>query len=231
MKTIGILGTGGVGQTYASKFISLGYGVMIGTRNVSEKLAGTAKDGYGNPPFSEWHKLNKDVKLGSFKETAAFGEFILNATQGANSISALKLADEKDLNGKILIDVANPLDFKAGMPPSLLPEYSNTNSLGEEIQKAFPSLKVVKALNTMWSGLMVNPSMLNGGDHNAFICGNDSSSKDMVKNILLSFGWKDKCIVDLGDISASRGTEMYVPLWLRIFNSTSNGAFNVKIVM
>ena len=55
MKRIAIMGTGSVGQTYASKFISLGYEVMPGTRNVPEKLAVTAKDGYGNPPFSEWH--------------------------------------------------------------------------------------------------------------------------------------------------------------------------------
>jgi hypothetical protein len=230
MKTIGIFGTGGVGQTYAAKFISLGYGVMIGTRNVSEKLASKAKDSYGNTPFSDWHLLNKDVKLGTFKETAAFGELLLNATQGANSVKALNQADEKDLKGKILIDVSNPLDFGSGMPPGLLPEFSNTSSLGEAIQNTFPSMKVVKTLNTMWSGLMVNPSMLNAGDHNAFICGNDNTAKAEVKKILESFGWKEQNILDLGDISASRGTEMYLPLWLRIYGATSNGAFNIKIV-
>ena len=155
MKKIAILGTGGVGQTYASKFIALGYDVMIGTRNVSEKLASTSKDGYGNPPFSEWITANKNVKLGTFKEASAFGEIILNATQGGSSINALKSADIKNLNGKILIDIANPLDFSHGMPPSLIPGLSNTNSLGEEIQKTFPDVKVVKTLNTMWCGLIV----------------------------------------------------------------------------
>ena len=98
----------------------------------------TAKDIYGNPPFSEWIKLNARVKLGTFEEAASFGEMILNATLGASSIAALKLAGAKNLSGKILIDVSNPLDFSKGMPPSLLPGLQNTNSLGEEIQKTFP---------------------------------------------------------------------------------------------
>ena len=114
---IAIIGTGTVGQTFASKLIALGHDVMLGTRNVSEKLASTAKDGYGNPPFSEWHKENKGVKLGTFAEAAAFGKMILNVTQGGNSINALKQADAKNLSGKILVDIANPLDFSQGMPP------------------------------------------------------------------------------------------------------------------
>ncbi|RPJ75466.1 MAG: NADP oxidoreductase, partial [Alphaproteobacteria bacterium] len=144
MKKVAIIGTGAVGQTFASKLISLGYDVMMGTRNVSEKLASTAKDGYGNPPFGEWYALNNTIKLGTFAEAAAFGEIVLNATQGANSINALKLAQAKNLNGKIIIDVSNPLDFSKGMPPCLMHELSNTNSLGEEIQKVFPDTKVVK---------------------------------------------------------------------------------------
>ncbi len=230
MKRIAIMGTGSVGRAYASKFITLGYEVMMGTRNVSEKLADTTKDSYGNPPFSEWHSANKNVKLGTFQEAAFFGEIILNATMGAKSIAALKMTDEKNLNGKILIDVANPLDFSKGLPPSLLPELSNTNSLGEEIQKTFPEVRVVKTLNTMWNGLMVNPAMLNEGDHTTFICGNSAEAKENVKEILKSFGWPEKNIFDLGDISSARGTEMYLPLWLRILGATSNGAFNIKIV-
>ena len=230
MKKIAILGTGNVGRTYASKFIALDYDVMIGTRNVSEKLADNTKDVYGSPVFSEWHTLNQKVRLGTFKEAVAFGEIILNATKGTNSINALKMADINDLKGKILIDISNPLDFSKGMPPTLLPELSNTNSLGEEIQKTFPDVKVVKTLNTMWAGLMVNPAMIGGGDHTVFISGNDSVSKEKVKEILKSFGWKESNILDLGDISTARGTEMYLPLWLRIFGAKNNGAFNIKIV-
>lgn len=127
---ISIIGTGAVGQTIASKLVELNHNVMMGTRNVSEKLASTAKDGYGNPPFGEWHKANSKVKLGSFAEAAAFGEIVINATHGGSSVTALKLADAKNLSGKVLIDIANPLDFSKGMPPSLLPGLNNTNSLG-----------------------------------------------------------------------------------------------------
>ena len=227
---IAVIGTGTVGQTFASRLVALGHEVMMGTRNVADKLAATSKDMYGNPPFREWHAANKNVQLGTFAEAAAFGELILNVTQGGNSINALKLADAKNLDGKVLVDVANPLDFSNGMPPSLLPELSNTNSLGEEIQKTFPSAKVVKTLNTMWAGLMVNPAMIGGGDHSAFICGNDAEAKAKVKSLMNEFGWKHENILDLGDISAARGTEAVLPIWLRIWNATQNGAFNFKVV-
>ena len=227
---IAIIGTGGVGQAFATKLNSLGHEVMIGTRDVKEKMASIAKDGYGNPPFSEWHSANKSVKLGSFAEAAAFAEIILNVTQGGSSINAIKLAGAENLKGKIVIDIANPLDFSKGMPPSLLPELSNTNSLGEEIQKTFPDTKVVKTLNTMWSGLMVNPNLIAGGDHTAFICGNDAEAKSKVKSLLNEFGWKNNNILDLGDISSARGTEAILPIWLRIWGATQNGAFNFKVV-
>lgn len=227
---IAVLGTGTVGRTFAEKLISLNHEVMIGTRNVEEKLASAGQDFYGNAPFGEWHSKNKNIKLGTFAEAAAFGEIVLNTTQGASSINALKLAESKNLNGKILIDIANPLDFSKGMPPSLIPELSNTNSLAEEIQKTFPEVKVVKTLNTMWCGLMVNPNMIGGGDHTAFICGNDADAKTKVKSLMNEFGWKNENILDLGDISNARGTESLLPIWLRIYSATQNGAFNFKIV-
>ena len=227
---IAVIGTGTVGQTFASRLVSLGHQVMMGTRNVADKLASTSKDMYGNPPFGEWHAANKDVQLGTFAEAAAFGEIILNVTQGANSINALKSANAKNLEGKIIVDIANPLDFSKGMPPSLIPELSNTNSLGEEIQKTFPGVKVVKTLNTMWAGLMVNPAMIGGGEHSAFICGNDADAKTKVKALMNEFGWKNENILDLGDIAAARGTEAVLPIWLRIWGATQNGAFNFKVV-
>ena len=230
MSKIAIIGTGSVGQTFALKLSSLGHEVMMGTRNVQEKLSSKATDGMGNPPFSEWHAANKNIKLGTFAEAAAFGEMILNVTSGANSISALNLAGATNLKGKIIIDISNPLDFSRGMPPTLVPALSNSNSVGEEIQKTFPDAMVVKALNTMWAGLMVNPSMIAGGDHTAFIAGNNADAKAKVKSLMNEFGWKNNNILDLGDISASRGTEAYLPLWLRIWGATQNGAFNIKIV-
>lgn len=227
---VAVIGTGSVGQTIASKLNSLGHQVMIGTRNVNEKLANQTKDHYGNQPFAEWYKQNGEIKLGTFAEAAAFGELVINATQGINSVDALKMADAKNLKGKILIDIANPLDFSNGMPPSLLPKLSNIHSLAEEIQKTFPDAKVIKTLSSMWAGLMVNPAMINNGDHTNFICGNDHEAKEKVKSLLKEFGWKSENILDLGDISSARGTEAILPIWLRIMNTKQTGAFNFKIV-
>lgn len=227
---ISIIGTGIVGRTLATKLIELGYEVMMGTRNVSEKLASIAKDSYGNPPFSEWHKVNSKAGLETFAKAASFGEIIINATQGGNSIEALKLADAKNLAGKIIIDISNPLDFSKGMPPSLLPELSNTNSLAEEIQKTFPYALVVKTLNTMWCGLMVNPGMIGGGDHINYISGNDAAAKKKVKDILLRFGWQDKNIIDLGDLTGARATESVILIWVRLMGITNSGAFNFRLI-
>jgi 8-hydroxy-5-deazaflavin:NADPH oxidoreductase len=227
---ISVIGTGAVGKILASKLVELEYDVMLGTRNVSEKLSAIVKDRDGNPPFSEWLKENNKVKLGSFAEAAAFGEIIINATNGSNSVTALILAGTKNLAGKILIDIANPLDFSKGMPPSLLPGLNNTNSLAEEIQKTFPETRVVKTLNTMWCGLMVNPKMIGGGDHVNYISGNDAEAKTVVKKLLNEFGWRDKNLIDLGDISGARATEGLLPIWLRVLGVTQNGVFNFKLV-
>lgn len=217
MTKIAVLGTGVVGDTIGSKLIELGHQVMMGSRTANNEKA---------QAFLAKH--DGKTKIGTYADAAAFGEIIFNCTSGGGSLEALRLAGDNNLNGKILVDLANPLDFSNGMPPSL--SFVNTNSLGEEIQRAFPDVKVVKTLNTLWCGLMVNPGMIHGGDHTIFVCGNDAAAKESVKGILLSFGWIDKNILDLGDITKARGTEMYLPLWLSIYGSTNNGAFNIKIV-
>lgn len=214
---IAVLGTGNVGDTIGSKLIEIGHFVMMGSRTAENEKA-----------KSFVAKHHDKASTGTFSDAAAFGEIIFNCTAGVGSLEALKMAGEKNLNGKIIVDIANPLDFSKGMPPSLA--VCNTNSLGEEIQKAFPQAKVVKALNTMWCGLMVNPAMINGGDHSTFVSGNDTAAKEEVKKILKSFGWAEKNILDLGDITKARGTEMYLPLWLSIYGATNNGAFNIKII-
>lgn len=217
MTKIAVLGTGVVGATIGSKLIELGHQVMMGSRSKDNEKA-----------FAFVEKHPGQATAGTFADAALFGEIIFNCTSGVGSLDALKMAGEENMIGKIIVDLANPLDNSKGFPPSL--SVVNSTSLGEEIQHAFPKSHVVKTLNTMWCGLMVNPMMLNDGDHHVFVCGNDTSSKEMVKSLLASFGWKDKNILDLGDITASRGTEMYLPLWLRIYGSTKNGAFNIKIV-
>jgi 8-hydroxy-5-deazaflavin:NADPH oxidoreductase len=227
---VAVIGTGIVGRTLAEKLIDLNHEVMIGTRNVTEKQMSKEQDNYGNKSFSEWLIENSKIQLGSFGNAASWGEIVFNATHGSSSVTALILAGAKNLQGKILIDVANPLDFSSGMPPSLLPGLNNTNSLGEEIQKTFPDTYVVKTLNTMWCGLMVNPMMIGNGDHVNFISGNNTDAKAKVRKLLIQFGWKDESIIDLGDLKAARATEALLPIWLKVMSVKNSGVFNFNIV-
>jgi 8-hydroxy-5-deazaflavin:NADPH oxidoreductase len=222
----GILGTGVVGKTIAARLAGLGHEVMIGTRDPEETMSRTEPDRYGNPPFSAWHEEHPKVGLGTFAEAAAHGETVLNATAGAVSLEALEQAGGDNLSGKVLMDISNPLDFSRGMPPTLL--VSNTDSLGEQIQRRFPEAKVVKTLHTMNAQLMVDPAQLGGGDHTVFVGGDDAEAKATVKDLLRSFGWSD--IVDLGDITTSRGTEMMLPVWVRLFGALQKPLFNFKLV-
>ena len=223
---IGIFGTGMVGQALAGRLQGLGHDVMIGTREVAAALARTTVDGYGNPGFGPWHSAHAGIKVGTYPETAAHGEILVNATAGGASLDVLRQAGADRLPGRVLIDVANPLDFSKGMPPSL--SVCNTDSLGEQIQRAFPSLKVVKALNTTSASVMVDPEAVGGGDHTLFICGNDAEAKAQVTDLVRSLGWRD--VVDAGDITAARGTEMLLPLWIRLFGAFQTPMFNFKIV-
>lgn len=215
---IAVLGTGPVGHSIGSKLAELGHLVMMGSRSVNNEKA-----------LAFAGKFPGAATAGTFAEAADFGELVFNCTAGIKSLDALKMAGESNLNDKILIDVANPLYFSGRTTPTL--SVVNTNSLGEEIQKMFPRAKVVKSFNTIASAIMVNPSLINGGDHNIFYCGNDAEAKEYVRDIIKSFGWLEKNIIDLGDITAARGTEMYLPLWLRIFGSMNNSNFNIKIHM
>lgn len=222
----GILGTGVVGKTIAARLAGLEHDVMVGTRNPKETMSRTEPDAYGNPPFGAWQQEHPEVALGTFAEAAAHGEMVVNATAGAVSLEALELAGEGNLNGKVLIDVANPLDFSQGMPPTL--SVSNTDSLGEQIQRRSPEAKVVKTLNTMNAYVMVDPTQLAAADHSAFVSGDDMDAKAQVSDLLRSFGWTD--IIDLGDITTARGTEMLLPIWVRLFGALQKPIFNFKIV-
>jgi len=133
---------------------------------------------------------------------------------------------QRIFDGKVLIDVANALAGD-GFPPTL--SVCNTESLGEQIQRAFPNARVVKALNTVTANVMVNPGMISGG-HNVFVAGNDASAKATVSTLLQSFGWDAGDVVDLGDISCARGAEMYMPLWIRLYIALGTPNFNIRIV-
>ena len=224
---IGILGTGVVGQNIAEKLIQLGHQVIIGTRNKEATLAKKGKDNFGRPVFGEWLKNNSKVQFGTYSEAASFGELLVNATNGFGTMPALEAAGKKNLSNKVMIDISNPLDFSKGMPPTLF--ISNSDSLGEQIQRVYPELKVVKALNTMNAYVMTNPSML-PDDHNVFLNGNDANAKDEVKKLLISFGWKGNNIIDMGDITTARGTEQLLPLWVRLWGTLQTPIFNFKIV-
>lgn len=212
---IAVLGTGMVGQTIGSKLVQQGNRVMMGSRSSANEKA-----------LAWVQQAGENASTGKFDEAASFGEIIFNCTQGGASIQALELAGEANLNGKIIIDVSNPLDFSKGMPPFL--SVSNTDSLGEQIQKRFSESKVVKTLNTVNCKLMVDATSL-PGEHDLFISGNDGVAKENVKNWLKTwFGWES--VIDLGDITTARGTEQYLPLWVRLFGAFGHANFNVKIV-
>ena len=210
---VGIVGSGQVAQAIGTKLVALGHEVKLGSRD-PQKLA-------------DWQaQAGSRASAGSFEEAAAFGEIVFNCTSGGGSLDALNLAGEQNLNGKVLIDVSNPLDFSNGMPPTLL--VCNTDSVAEQIQRAFPQARVVKTLNTMNNALMVNPALL-PGEHDVFVSGNDAEAKATVTDLLKNeFGWRS--VVDLGDIKSARGVEMLLPLWVQLMGVTQTPNFNFKIV-
>jgi predicted dinucleotide-binding enzyme len=214
---IAVLGTGMVGSALGTKLVKIGHQVMMGSR--------TAKSEAGQA----WlRSAGGKAQIGTFSDSAAFGEIVLDCTNGANSLAALRQVGAANLRGKILISVSNPLDFSKGMPPTLT--VCNTDSLGEQIQREFPEARVVKALNTVNCDVMVNPGIV-PGEHDLIICGNDPAAKHEVTAHLGEwFGWKKESVIDLGDISASRGTEMYLALWVRLWGVLGTPHFNIKVV-
>ena len=192
---IGVLGSGNVGQTIAGKLAELGHDVRTGTRSE-----------------------------GTYQDAAAHGELVFNCTAGTGSLEALRAAGEEELRGKVLVDVANPLDFSKGMPPTL--SVCNDDSLGEQIQREFPDARVVKALNTLTASAMVDP--IEGS--NLFVCGDDAAAKEQVVALLGEIGWPAESVLDLGGIEAARGMEMYLPLWLGMMGALGTPAFNIAIV-
>jgi predicted dinucleotide-binding enzyme len=204
-----------VGNAIATKLVKVGHDVKMGSRTAD------------NAKGAEWVKANgAKASQGTYADAAAFGELLFNCTAGMGSLAALEAAGKANLAGKVLVDVSNPLDFSKGMPPTL--SVANTDSLGEQIQRAFPETKVVKALNTMNCNLMVDASLIKG-EHDVFMCGNDAGAKGKVAELLKgSFGWKS--VTDLGDLTAARGQEMYVIFWVRLMGALGSPMFNVHVL-
>jgi predicted dinucleotide-binding enzyme len=219
---IGMIGSGVVGQTLGAKLAALGHDVAIGTRD--PKQLDDKKNMTGS--LNEWlAKVGPKGKVVTFQEAGAHGEILFNATHGQVSIEALQMAGADKAGSKVLIDTANELDFSKGMPPGVLA--SQERCLGERIQAKFPNLRVVKSLNTMAAPVMIDPKAVKGGDHTVFMAGNDKDAKGRVAELLKSFGWTD--ILDLGDISNARATEMYLAMWVRLYGALQTGALNIKV--
>ncbi len=224
---IAVLGTGSVGQTLAGRLSQLGHSVRLGTRDPAATLARTGVDEWGTPGPGAWAAEHPAVRVATFADAAAGAEVVVNATSGRATLDVLAAAAEDGgLGGKVVLDVSNPLDFSAGMPPSLFVQ--NTDSLVEQAQRAHPEARVVKSLNTMTAHLMVEPRSLADGDHTVFVAGNDADAKATVTDLLTEMGHTD--VLDLGDLSSARGLEMWLPLWLRIFGALQSPEFNVKVV-
>ena len=210
-----VLGTGRVGPTIASKLVALGHEVTMGSRDASNERA------------AAWvAQAGATAAAGTFADAAAFGDIVINATEGMHALDAMQTCGAEPLSGKVVIDVSNPLDFSAGFPPRLT--HCGDDSIGEQIQRAFPDARVVKTLNTMNCEVMVDPSLAPGG--NVFVSGNDPDAKLQTRALLRSFDWPDNDIVDIGDITSARGAEAYVLLWVRLMQTEGTPRFNIRIV-
>ncbi len=223
--TYAVLGTGMVGRSIAARLAELGREVTVGTRDPHATMAQPGGGATSGASYAEWAADHPTVRLATFADAAAGAETVFNATNGGASLDVLRLAGEDNLAGKVLVDVANPLDFSAGMPPTLF--VKDTDSLAEQIQRAFPRTRVVKALNTLNADLMTHPETL-PEPTTVFVSGDDADAKASVTRLLEEFGHHD--VIDLGDLSTARGTEMLLPVWLRLWGALGTSAFNFKVV-
>jgi 8-hydroxy-5-deazaflavin:NADPH oxidoreductase len=211
----GVLGTGTVGRALAGRLVEVGHEVRMGSRSAANEAA------------AAWAaEAGASASHGTFADAAEFGQTVMNCTGGAVSLEALAAAGAENLAGKVLIDVANPLTFETGR---LTLTVCNTDSLGEQIQRAFPEARVVKTLNTMTNQVMIHPERV-PGDHSVFVSGDDAEAKQLVTGMLESFGWPPASVVDLGGIETARGAEMYLVLWIEMMQAGGTPDFNVHVV-
>ena len=206
---IAILGTGAVGRALGRGFTAAGHQVTVGTRDPEQTRA-----------REEWADV--DLNLAAYADLEA--DVFVNSTNGAGALEALRAVGDK-LDGKVVIDTSNPLDFSKGFPPSLF--VSNTDSLVEQLQRELPNARLVKSFNTMSNPVMINPGAL-PAETTIFVAGNDEEARQLASELLRDLGWTD--ILDLGDLTAARGLEMYLPLWVRLFSQLGHPMFNIKVV-
>ncbi len=210
-----MLGTGSVGRTVAVALSRLGHQVTVGTRDPEVTAA-----------REDWVRLPQSLPLRAYPAVADGVDLVVNATSGTGSLPALAAVGSDRLAGSVLLDLSNPLDFSAGFPPTLT--VKDTDSLAEQIQRAFPESRVVKALNTVTAEVMVDPTLVGDGDTSVFAASDDADARRLVVGLLHELGWRD--VVELDELSAARGLEMYLPLWVRLMASLGTARFNVKLV-
>jgi 8-hydroxy-5-deazaflavin:NADPH oxidoreductase len=210
---IAVIGTGVVGRTLAQAFQRAGHDVAVGTRDPDET---SGRD--------EWRGL--DVSLQPLATVAGDADVVVNATNGGASLAALGEVGTDHLAGKVIMDVSNPLDFSQGFPPTL--SVKDTDSLAEQIQRAFPDARVVKALNTLNASVMVDPGSLGDGDTTVFAASDDAEARQVVVDLMRELGWVD--IIEFDELSNARGLEMWLPLWVRLMGPLGTPTFNLKLV-
>lgn len=200
MSALGVLGTGTVGQAIARRAAEVGYQVTVGARTAASPSLG---------PFAG----DETITTGSFADAIRSAPMVVNATSGSASVTALGSAGAEALHGKVVLDLANDLAPVAEGYPR--PVAAPDQSLGRQIQRAFPHAHVVKALNTMNAQIMIRPNLI-PGDHLAFLCGDSPDAKDEVSTLLRAFGWREPQLMDLGGIDAAVATEMMMHVWMRV---------------
>jgi 8-hydroxy-5-deazaflavin:NADPH oxidoreductase len=216
---IAIVGTGQVARALGTAFATAGHDVIFGTRDPEQTRS--------RPEWSRAEPGGPSTGPGRMELVAYAdldGDVFVNATRGDASLAALQAVGPA-LDGKVVIDTSNALDFSQGMPPSLF--VVNTDSLAEQLQRALPGARLVKMFNTMNNQVMADPASL-GQESTIFLAGNDEAARQIAADLARDLGWTD--VLDLGDLSAARGLEMYLPLWLRIMGAVGGLAFNIKVV-
>ncbi len=208
-----MIGSGIVGRTLAGAFAEQGHQVAVGTRDPEE----TSRR-------EEWTGV--DLTLQPLETVAAEADLVVNATSGSASLAALERVAPDHLAGKVLLDVSNPLDFSSGFPPTLT--VKDTDSVAEQIQRAFPDARVVKSLNTVTASVMVHPGSVGEGDTSIFVAGDDAAARSEVTALLTSLGWRD--VIELDGLQNARGLEMWVSLWVRLMGTLGTPVFNIKVV-
>jgi predicted dinucleotide-binding enzyme len=209
---IAVLGTGSAGRTVAAGLARLGHEVVIGTR-----------DPVATRERADW---DSDLPLEEYAVVADGADIVVNATNGQASLVVFDAIGGQQLSGKVVLDLANALDFSGGFPPRMAVD--DTDSLAEQIQRAFPQARVVKALNTVTAGVMVDPGKVGDGETTVFAASDDAEARAVVVALLEQLGWRD--VVEFEELAAARGLEMWLPLWVRLMARLGTADFNLKVV-